>query len=105
MKVEVLEETGSKIIAPEVAVTLDNCQVLLRKGKDLASDGFVDVIVDFRSCDFIDSAGIGTLISLSKVMKDSGGSLQLRNLSDNIRRVLSLSRLDSFFRISASSVG
>jgi anti-anti-sigma factor len=102
MKVDLQDEANAKVMAVEGIVTLDNCQELLKEGKGLASDGFVDVIVDFGKVDFIDSAGIGTLISLSKLMKDNGGSLQLRNLGDNIKRVFALSRLDNFFKISTT---
>jgi anti-sigma B factor antagonist len=100
MKVELLDEPNTKVMAVAGTVTLDNCQHLLQQGKLLASDGFVDVVVDFGNVDFIDSAGIGTLISLSKIMRDSGGNLRLRNLGDNIRRVLAMARLDTFFAVS-----
>jgi len=102
MRVDLQDEPNAKVMAVEGVVTLDNCQELLKEGKGLASDGFVDVIVDFRKVEFIDSAGIGTLISLSKVMKDGGGGLKLRNLGDNIKRVFALSRLDAFFTITTS---
>ena len=99
MKVELLDEQDAKVMSVIGTVTLDNCQHLLQQGKQLASEGFFDVVVDFGNVDFIDSAGIGTLISLSKLMRESGGNLRLRNLGDNIKRVLSMARLDTFFAV------
>jgi anti-sigma B factor antagonist len=104
MKVELLEESRAKVIALDGMVTLENCHSLLQQGRSLASEGFTDVIVDFELVEFIDSAGIGTLISLSRLMKDNGGSLQLRNLGDNIKRVLNMAHLDKFFEIYQSGV-
>jgi len=104
MKLTLLEEPSGKVMAIAGPVTLDNCHLLLKQGKHLVSEGYFDLILDFASVDFIDSAGMGTLISLSKLVKESGGSFQLRNLSDNIRRVLSLARLDRFFGINSGGV-
>ena len=104
MKVELLDELRAKVISVNGMITLENCHNLLQQGKNLALEGFTDVIVDFERVEFIDSAGIGTLISLSRLMKDNGGSLQLRNLGDNIKRVLSMSHLDKFFDIYQAGV-
>jgi anti-sigma B factor antagonist len=99
MNIRIKDGPADKTVAVNGMVTLDNCHLLMETGTKLVSDGFVDVVMDFSQVDFIDSAGIGTLVSLSKLMKDSGGCLRLTRLNENLRRVLSLSRLDKFFAI------
>lgn len=99
MKIELFGESEGKVLSVEGILTLDNCHALLDEGKHLASEGYVDVIIDFKKVDFIDSAGMGALISLSKLMKANGGTLWLRNLNQNIDRVIKLARLDTFFNI------
>jgi|SRR5262245_14471309 len=103
MNFEVHEDSGGKIISITGMVTVDNCHLLADMGNNLVSEGHVDIVFDFSGVNFIDSAGIGTLISLSKLMKHEGGNLKLIRMNDNLRRVLSLSRLDKFFAIDNTS--
>lgn len=99
MEIDIKDGSNGKTIAINGTVTLDNCHLLMEAGNSLVSSGFMDVVMDFSQVDFIDSAGLGTLVSLSKLMKEGGGSLRLTLLNENLRRVLSLSRLDKFFAI------
>ncbi len=99
MNIQVHDSEGGKTIAISGMVTVDNCHLLAEMGNNLASEGHVDIVCDFSEVNFIDSAGIGTLVSLSKLIKLNGGNLRLVRINDNLRRVLTLSRLDKFFAI------
>ena len=99
MDLEVHDNPEGKTICINGMLTLDNCYLLSNMGISLASEGYVDVIVDFSAANFIDSAGIGTLVSISKLMKRNGGTLKLVHLNENFRRVLMMSRLDKYLEL------
>lgn len=57
-----------------------------------------DLIVDFSKIDFIDSSGLGMLVSLLKMMNGKG-EMMLCALNPNIRNMFTLTRMDRIFRI------
>ena len=56
------------------------------------------LIVDFSKIDFIDSSGLGTLVSLLKMMNGKG-EMTLCALNPGIRNMFTLTRMDRIFRI------
>ena len=60
------------------------------------------VIVDLSRTDYVDSAGLGTLVLLNKEARAAGGCLVLAGLSDHVRDLLRLVRLDEVFTIAAT---
>jgi N-acetylglucosaminyldiphosphoundecaprenol N-acetyl-beta-D-mannosaminyltransferase len=59
------------------------------------------IIVNLSSADFLDSSGIGALVSFVKQASDQRGDVVLTGVSAPIRKVLSLLHLDTFFEIYA----
>ena len=56
------------------------------------------LIVDFSKIDFIDSSGLGTLVSLLKMMNGQG-EMTVCALNPGIRNMFTLTRMDRIFRI------
>ena len=54
-------------------------------------------IVDFSKTDYIDSSGLGVLVTLSKKIREEGGELSLAELSEDLRILFELTRIDSLF--------
>jgi anti-anti-sigma factor len=52
------------------------------------------VVLDLAAVKFIDSAGIGWLIMVSRHVQREGGKLRLANLTASVRKVLEIMRLD-----------
>jgi len=57
-------------------------------------------VFDFATTGYIDSSGLGVLVSLSKRIRESGGDLRLAGLNQDLRTLFELTRLDTLFRIS-----
>ena len=51
-------------------------------------------IFDFSRVSFMDSAGIGMIIGRYKMMKLIGGSLEIINISQTVRRILEMSGIN-----------
>ncbi|HEY0928399.1 MAG TPA: STAS domain-containing protein [Gemmatimonas sp.] len=64
---------------------------------DAADQGVRIVIVDFTHTGYIDSSGLGALVSLSRRLRDVGGDLRLVGLNDDLRTLFELTRLDALF--------
>jgi anti-sigma B factor antagonist len=58
------------------------------------------LIMDFSKIDFIDSSGLGTLVSLMKMM-NGRGEMALCSMNAGIRNMFTLTRMDRIFRICA----
>lgn len=52
------------------------------------------IVLDFTSTDYIDSAGLGTLVMLTKRVRDCGGRMVLSGVNDRVIDLLRLTRLD-----------
>lgn len=55
--------------------------------------------LDFSGCRFLDSTGLGALVSVYKKCKENGGEMELHNLSSDILRIIKITRLDHVFTI------
>ena len=56
-------------------------------------------VLDAASCGYIDSSGLGVLVSLNKKCRDAGGSLVLVNLNEDQRTYLRLTKMDTVLTI------
>ncbi|MDZ7271224.1 MAG: STAS domain-containing protein [candidate division KSB1 bacterium] len=66
------------------------------------SDGIVNVLVDMSQVSWMNSAGLGMLISGLTTMRSAGGDLRLIGLTEGTRRPLEITRLDAVFQVFAS---
>ena len=55
--------------------------------------------LDFSGVSFMDSSGIGLIMGRSKLIKECGGSLEVKNTQPYIRRVLRLSGIERIVKI------
>lgn len=69
------------------------------KLKSLIRDGHIHVIMDLSNVGFVDSQGLGALISCLKVLRQDEGALTLTNLSEPVEAVLRITRLIRVFDV------
>jgi len=77
-----------------------NRNELKQKVNDELDKGERKVLIDFARTGYIDSSGLGVLVSLSKRIRELGGELRLANLNDDLKTLFELTKLDSLFQIS-----
>ena len=58
-----------------------------------------DIEIDLSNVDYIDSSGVGVLISLLKLQKKKGKNLEINRVSPKVLNVLKLSSLSDVFNI------
>lgn len=73
------------------------------KFKERVMDSFeeyqADIYIDGSKLEYIDSTGLGVLISILKVIKDTEYKIILTNLKTNIRKLFDITELDKLFTI------
>lgn len=67
--------------------------------KDIENKNKDIIIFNFKEVKYVDSAGLGCLISILKELKNNDKKLLLCDLNENIKRVFYLTRLDNIFDI------
>ena len=65
--------------------------------KDLLGDGQRRILLNLANVNYIDSAGLGTLIGSYTTVKRDGGSLKLVNLTKRIQDLLAITKLITVF--------
>ena len=90
-----------------------NCVVLTLKGNvmggpdgaklhdtlhDLKEDGKTNIVVDLSKVKFMNSSGLGMLISAMTTMRNAGGDLRLANVADRIQSLLVITKLITVFK-------
>lgn len=66
--------------------------------REIAIKRRMPMLIDMRAVDFMDSSGLGAMISVHKAMPD-GVALTLMGLTPNVERVFRLTRMDAVFDI------
>jgi len=68
----------------------------------LVTGGQRDLIVDLSGVTFIDSMGLGALVSGLKRARAQGGDLRLVGATDHVAKVLEITRLNQAFVVAES---
>lgn len=65
------------------------------------ADGLLNIDFDCSTLEFVDSSGLGALISMQKLANERGGRLRLLSPKPTVIQVLELTRLHRVFEIVA----
>ena len=57
------------------------------------------IVVDLLMVNYIDSSGLATLVEILKKTKSQGGALGLSGLSDKVKSLFEITKLDKLFQI------
>jgi anti-sigma B factor antagonist len=56
-------------------------------------------VIDCTRTGYIDSSGLGALVSMSRKVRETGGELRIAGLNEDLRALFELTKLDTLFRI------
>lgn len=99
MSFQVSSDGDVTIVQVEGQLIVGNRQELKQKVLDEVERGSRKILIDFASAGYIDSSGLGVLVSLAKRLRELGGDLRLANLNDDLQTLFELTKLDSLFQI------
>jgi anti-sigma B factor antagonist len=87
------------IIRVEGQLIVGNRQDLKAMVQDALEGGARKFLIDCGQTGYIDSSGLGALVTISKKIREAGGDLRLAALNDDLRSLFELTKLDSLFHI------
>jgi anti-sigma B factor antagonist len=58
-----------------------------------------DVVLDLSEVTFMDSTGLGAMLSCLRALKSRGGSLKVASLSPEVRRLFDMVMMDKVFSV------
>ena len=67
--------------------------------RNLIKEGNKKILLNLRDVDYIDSSGLGELVSAFTSMRSQGGELKLLNLTKRVRALLQITKLLTVFDI------
>lgn len=90
-------EANYMVLEPSGKLNLVAAGPLKARIADLARSGKSRIVVDMSGVDFIDSSGLGALVTGHKVAREAGGDLRVANVGEQVAAVMKLTNLDRLF--------
>jgi anti-sigma B factor antagonist len=100
MKVSSRQVNGVTVVDMMGRITLGEGSVVLRDTiRDLLGKGEKKILLNLGNVTYIDSSGIGELVSAFTSVRNQGGELKLLNLTKKVHDLLQITKLYTVFDI------
>jgi anti-sigma B factor antagonist len=100
MKVSTRQVDGVTILDLSGRITLGEGSVQLRDAvRDLLAKGQKNILLNLADVNYIDSSGIGELVSAYTTVRNQGGELKLLNLTKKVHDLLQITKLYTVFDV------
>src|SRR5258708_6451940 len=86
--------SGRIVMGEETALLRDEVKKIIAKNKR--------IVLNLRDVNYIDSAGLGTLVALHTTAHTAGGSIKLANLTKRVGDLLQVTKLLTVFDVHES---
>jgi len=83
------EENLNSVIAPHIKSEFVSLQ----------SNGTKNLIMDFSDVAYVDSSGLSAILTAERIFKENGAFVMMGINSDNVKKLISISRLDDILNI------
>ncbi len=100
MNIEVRTVGDVRVLDWKGKITLGEETMAVRnKVRDIVSSGGKKLILNLADVPYIDSSGVGELVSTYTTVTNAGGQLKLLNLTKKIRELLAITKLLTVFEV------
>lgn len=90
---------GVTVVTVEGQLIVSNRQELKTLVTEGLERGERKFIIDCTHTGYIDSSGLGALVTVAKKVRDEGGEVRLAGLNPDLRSLFELTKLDTLFSI------
>lgn len=87
------------ILSLQGRLDLTNASTLKEASKDVLESQAKKMILNLDKVDFINSSGLGALVSILKEVRNSHGALRLTNLAPYVKEIFDITQLSNIFEI------
>jgi anti-sigma B factor antagonist len=98
---EIRQETINDVVVLKLEGRLDasSARDIREKVSSLSRENRVKLVIDMAGVDFIDSSGLGSLVSSLRTVNKLKGDIKISALQDQVRAIFELTRLHRIFGI------
>ncbi len=97
------DKRGVVLVGVDGQLIVGNRQELKQRVLEALEGGAKKFVFDFTKTGYVDSSGLGVLVSLSKKIREQGGDLRLSGLNEDLQTLFELTKLDTLFAIARTS--
>ena len=106
MKTSTRQVDGVTIVDCSGRITLGEGSVILKDVvRELLSKGQKKILLNLGDVNYIDSSGIGELVSAFTTVRNQGGELKLLNLTKKVHDLLHITKLYTVFDVKDDEAG
>jgi anti-sigma B factor antagonist len=100
MNIEIRKVRDIQILDCSGQITLGEGTMSIRNAvREIVQSGGKKIVLDLADVSYIDSSGVGELVSSYTTVANSGGQLKLLNLTKKIRELLTITKLLTVFDV------
>lgn len=93
------EEKDIWVVLPEGEIDIYTSPKLKEGLMEAFNKRKTDILIDGQKLEYLDSTGLGTLISILKKARENDSKIYLENVKPNIRKLFDITELDKVFVI------
>lgn len=97
MSFKISDQDGITLVEVDGELTVGNRERFKQVVLERVESGERKFLMDFGESSYIDSTGLGALVSLSRKIREAGGRMRLTGLNEDLRTLFELTRLDTVF--------
>ena len=97
LKIDTIPEGNDIRVVFHGNIDLAHVEDVRRQMESLAQMETQKYILDFQGVEYVDSAGLGALVTFYKIRKNR--DIIFHNVNDRVKKLFQITRLDSIFRM------
>jgi anti-sigma B factor antagonist len=101
MHIEVENRGDVSVMHCGGSLDADSIAAFKKVAYDLVDKGVTRLVVDFANLTFVDSMGLGALISLLRRVRQRQGDVKVVALTDDVKTIFEITRLHRLFEVCA----
>ena len=100
MSIEVNHIQNVVVISPKGKIMIGEGDIAIQsKVENLLDEGHRNIVANLEGVTFMDSSGVGTLVTISSSVSGKGGNFKLCALNSNVFRLAQMAQLTAIFEI------
>ncbi len=103
MNIEVKTQENVQVLYCGGSLDADSVAGFKKVAYDLVTNGSTRFVIDCSRLNFIDSMGLGVLISLLRRVRQREGDVKVAGLSDEVKTIFEITRLHRLFDVCTDS--
>jgi len=103
MNINVTEQNDIRVLHCGGSLDADTVSAFKKIAYDLVGTGSIRFVIDCSNLTFIDSMGLGVLISLLRRVRQRDGDVKVSGLSEEVNTIFEITRLHRLFDVCSDS--